>query len=264
MMIKHLNLFGFIIFWIISIFMHFQTKMPTIKISKQDSAINFSKEFLTYFSMGQKRLIADLLWVQTLIESDLEHYSNKDLNSWMFLRFNTISKLDPQFYENYLYGGQYLTIIKDDINGGEIILKKGAQIFPFDFQINFNLGFLYAFELKDFKNAQIVYERIKDSPYKPFNFDSFYAKVVNESLGPKEALEYSLESLKRTPIDSPMFSKIKENIYSLKASIDLECLNQKLSSCEEIDYFGSPYIFQNGKYTTKHLRVNVKININNK
>jgi hypothetical protein len=260
-MIKNPSIVGFLSFWMLAMVMHFQIQIPKVQVTKQDSAVNFSQEFLSYFSLGQKRLLADILWVQTLIESDLDHYSKKDLNSWMFLRFNSIAKLDPNFYENYLYGGQYLSIVKDDIYGGEIILGKGVRKFATDFRLNFQLGFLYAFELQDYKKAQIVYDRIKNAPERPFNFDSFYGKLLNQSLGINEALLFSLESLKKTPKDTPLYKKIRSNIYSLRAQIDLKCLNLKNQNCNKIDYYGNNYIFKGNKYQSVRSIDDVKLSI---
>lgn len=247
-MINSPSIVGFLSFWMLAMIMHFQIKMPKVEVSKQDSAVNFSQDFLTYFSIGQKRLIADLLWVQTLIESDLDHYSKNDLNSWMFLRFNNIAKLDRNFYENYYFGGLYLSVVKDDIDGGITLLNKGSKLFSNDFKINFQLGYLYAFEKRDFKNAQIIYSRIKNSQEKPFYFDSLYGKILNNSLGPEEALSYSILSLNRAPKNSPIYEKLTKNIYQLKALIDLKCLNSNFNNCDKFDYFGNKYILKRKKF----------------
>lgn len=92
---------------------------PILFISKQQSSLNVSESIVENFNIGQKRLISSLLWISTILESDQEHYKNKDLNSWMFLRFKTISFLEPKFYEAYNFGGPYLSIIKNDLAGAD-------------------------------------------------------------------------------------------------------------------------------------------------
>ena len=99
---------------------------PIIKVSEQNSQINFNKNALKVLSLGQARLISSIIWVQTLMESDLEHYKNNDLNSWMYLRFDSITQLDPLFYEAYLWGGIYLSIVKDDAYGAKSLYQKRA------------------------------------------------------------------------------------------------------------------------------------------
>jgi tetratricopeptide (TPR) repeat protein len=261
MIIERLQIQLFLLFWIFAMALNHLVPIKRITINKQESAFNLNKDFISIFSLGQKRLISDIIWVQTLIESDLDHYAKNDLNSWMFLRFNTITKLDPLFYENYLYGGQYLAIVKDDILGSEIILNKGVEKFPEDFRLNFHLGYVYAFELQDYKKAQKAYEKIINAPERPFNFDSFYGKVLNQSLGPKEALAYTIESLKRTQKDTFVYNKMMENAYSLKAKIDLECLNSKSMGCDKVDFLGNDYILKDGRYMTFKEVKEIKLNL---
>ncbi len=126
---------------------------PPLKIDKQDSALNFSNKFLKIGFAGYKRLISDVLWITTLLESDLKHYSRKDLNNWMFLRFNSISELDEYFLQNYLFGSQYLSIIKDDIEGSKVLFERGLHYYPNNYHLIFNAAFLYAFELGDAEKA---------------------------------------------------------------------------------------------------------------
>jgi hypothetical protein len=262
MIIERFGFPGFLFFWIVAMVLNHQGNIPRINITKQESALNFNQDFLATFSIGQKRLISDFIWIQTLIESDIDHYSGRDLNSWMYLRFKSISRLDPRFYENYLYGGLYLSIVKDDLMGAEYIIDKGLSIFPDDYRLNFQQGYIQAFEKKDFKRALLYYEKIKDSPERAKNFDSFYGKLLNQSVGPEDALHYSIESLKRTPKDTAIYSKIQDNIYSLKAQIDLDCLNSKKTNCSLTDYFGNYYLVKNGVYrsllTSKKIKLNIR------
>ena len=137
---------------------------PTPNLSKQETALNINQDLLVFLSAGNKRLLTDLLWVQTLIESDLDHYSAHDLNSWMFVRFNTISTLDPLFYQNYLWGGQYLSIVKDDLIGAVTLMEKGTKYYPEDYQLNFNLGFTYYYELGDYRKGIFYFDKIKTHP----------------------------------------------------------------------------------------------------
>lgn len=261
--LKSKSLYACLFFFLLSFYLMSLTTYPKIDITKQDSAFNLNQDILKIASLGQKRMLADILWVKTLLESDLEHYSKKDLSSWMYLRFKSIAELDPKFYENYLYGGQYLMIVKDDIPGAEKILTKGAEFYPNDYHLNFTTGYLYALEIGNLKKSLIYYERIKDAPQRPQNFDSFLAKIMNESLGREEALLYSIESLKRTPEDTPIFKKIRSNIYSLRASLDLECLNSRDNkNCNRLDYFNTPYLYKNGSYTSKFKAVDMKLKYN--
>jgi len=174
----------------------------------------------------------------------------------MFLRFKTISILDPQFYENYLYGGRYLSIIKDDPIGAKEIYEKGLSLFPNQFWLNFNAAFNYYFELNDILNALKLYQRIQHSeiakrraPYLP----SLVAKLMMENKRDLHtALKVMTTAYNDAPEGSPTKERFKNSLYSIHAEIDLHCLNQKNTSCKKIDFFGNPYILLNGLYKAQY------------
>lgn len=136
--------------------------LPVLKISKQDSSININYQFLKFSNLGHKRLLSSLFWVATILESDHDHYQQKDSNSWMFLRFDTISKLDPLFYYNYYFGGIYLSIVKDDIIGATTIYKKGIETYPNSLPLLKNAAFHFRFEADDPKMALSIYNQISN------------------------------------------------------------------------------------------------------
>ena len=70
-------------FFLSSIYLNHITEPPKFEVSKQPSAINIKNTFIRLFAIGNKRLISNVLWTQTLLESDLEHYNKRDLTSWM-------------------------------------------------------------------------------------------------------------------------------------------------------------------------------------
>lgn len=221
---------------------------PPITVAIDEKAINFNTTFLQLFSLGNKQLIGSLFWVKTLLDSDLQHYKNKDLNSWMFLRFDTITDLSPRFYEAYLYGGQYLSIVKDDDFGAERIYQKGLIEFPEDFWLNFNGAYHYYFELHQISKAQKLYRKIqyhelakKHYPYLP----SVVAKISALKGDIYTAQQLLKLAYKRAPENSKIKQKFYISLYAIKAEIDLQCLNDfrsERSTCERLDLDGSPYI----------------------
>ncbi len=225
---------------------------PFIFISKQDSGINLNDAFLSKFNLGYKRLISSIMWISTIIESDIDHYKKKDLNSWMFLRFNTISLLEPDFFENYSFGGMYLSIIKDDIPGASTIYQKGLKLFPNNLQLYKDAGFHFYFEAHDFKESYRIYKHLielKDrSPITLNTFSRLEAQAGNLTL----ALKILDDFQTRYPPNTLIGFKIQEHRYSIKAEIDLDCLNRnnKISNkdCATKDLNGDQYIIQNGIY----------------
>ena len=180
---SHLLLALAFVFFLSAMLFHRSSKRPEIIISKQDSAVNLNSLFLKLMATGNQRLIADLLWIQTLIESDLEFYRGNPLNNWMYLRFKNISELDPRFYENYLYGGQYLSIVKDDPEAAALIMQKGLKFYPDDYRLNFNQAFNYYFELGENQRGLYHFEKIKDYPEAPSFLTSLIIKLKHEVEG---------------------------------------------------------------------------------
>jgi len=247
--IKH-NIFIFL-FFVLLIFcgqIKNISSLPNLNISKQDSALNLNTNFVKIVSLGQTRLISDVLWILTLLESDHDHYKKNDLNSWLYLRFNTIASIDPYFLRNYQFGGQYLSIIKDDLAGAEKIFIKGLSYYPKDYKLNFNLGFLYAIEKEDYKSSIPYFNNIKDSKEAPKNIKSLLIKVRHMS---HEDLELSFkitEELLNTTKSKYLEAKLKADLYSIRAELDLKCLNETKPNCNTLDYDGNKYFFDGKKF----------------
>lgn len=233
---------------------HLILQRPKIQISKQNSTINFNQKYLKLFNFGFSNMVSSWLWVQTLLDSDIEQYQKNDLNSWMFLRFSTIIAIDPKFYEAYLFGGKYLSIIKDDVKGAEFVFNKGLLIFPNDFWLNINAAHNYFFEmglpelaLPLYKKVQFQSIALKTFPILP----SLVARLERNRGDSQAAFDLLSNALKNQTSDQ--FRKYYEkSLYSLRAEMDLECLNSGKSDCNQNDYFGFPYFKNNkGAYQSK-------------
>ncbi len=226
-------------------------KLPPIQISMQEASFNIDHRLLSITSMGQKRLISSLFWVHTLMESDYDHYKGKNLNSWMYLRFNTITELEPLFYEAYLFGGQYLSVVKDDPIGARAIYEKGLQNYPNDSRISFHNGFNYLFEFGDVDKAIQNYEvALLDRHFSKFygNLPTLLSKLKASEESLEIAYLFLLDAYNREPDESPLKPHQETTLYSLKAEMDLDCLNNKRKDCSNIDFRGQFYIFDNDIY----------------
>lgn len=225
------------------------SELPQLQVSKQDLAFNFKNQFLLLFSTGQKRLISDIFWIKTLLDSDHEHYHKKDLNSWMYMRFNSIAELDPRFKMNYLFGGQYLSIVKDDVLGANEILKKGIRVYPNEAEFLKMLGYNYTFELQDYKNGYKYYNMLLKTGKAPEFMKSLLSKIqyeVNPDLA--EARNTLQDILKEVAPDSVTAKKIRHDINTITIELDLRCLNGGNRGCNETDPYGARYRNFSGEF----------------
>lgn len=227
-----------------------QSTKPPIFISRQNSSINFDKKVWDLFHFGQKRLISSLYWIATILESDVEHYKKKDLNSWMFLRFETITFLEPKFLETYTFGGPYLSIIKDDIPGASLIYQKGLEHYPSNYQLLKNAAFHFHFEAEDYVTAARVLKLLKAQPnVNPLLLTSL-ARIESSQGNLDNAFIVLSEIYNQLKVkNNPLAYKILSNLYAIKAEKDLECLNLEKNNCNHTDLSGNKYFKNNlGKY----------------
>jgi hypothetical protein len=215
---------------------------PPINISLQEKAINIDTSFLKVISFGNPRFISSLLWIKTLLDGDLEHYKGKDLNSWMFLRFKAITELDPNFYEAYLYGGLYLSIVKDDDYGAKYIYDRGIYYFPNDYELLKNIAFHYHFELDDILAANEFYKRLMKNPLTPIHYRSLYARFSSEQGDHVEAFNILHETYQKLDDKSAIKKRLHNFLYAIKAETDLKCLNSSQLNCNQLDFNSNPYI----------------------
>jgi len=240
---------------------HHRNRKPSLVVSKQDTALNVNKDLLIFLSAGNKRLFSDLVWVQTLLESDLDQYSGRDLNNWLFLRFITVQALDPYFYENYLYGGQFLAIIKDDLEGANVLYTKGVEFYPNDYDLNFHAGFMNYYEKGDLKTALKFFSRIENHPRLPIFMRSIINKLKyglsNDLEATFKLVLFNYESSK----DKTLKERLLNDLYAIRAEIDLACLNQGKKECNYKDIFGKAYIKKKDIYLAprEFLKYGVKI-----
>jgi tetratricopeptide (TPR) repeat protein len=241
---QNLNLIAGLAFLLIAFGLNLQFPRAPLKISKQESATNVNQTALRVGSLGNKRLISSIYWISTLLESDTIHYKNRDLNSWMYLRFKTIATLDPKFYENYLWGGMYLSIVKDDLEGAAEIFERGLEFYPDDFKLIYQAGFHYYSEMGNFERGLELLKKVENSPQAPGPLKFIIKKLNYETTGDFETtLQFLLYSLENAKDDQVLKKKLSQDIYALKAQHDLDCLNsQDISKCDRIDAQGNPYV----------------------
>lgn len=259
----NLPVLGAIVTFGISVWAKNQVATPPLNISKQESAVTVNTDFLKLFSAGNRRMVADFVWIKTLLESDLEHFKKDKLNNWMYLRFNQISDLDPLFYENYLYGGLYLSVVKDDPINGIKIFEKGLNFYPEDYKLRFNAGFTYYFDLGDIKAGLNHLQYIQASPKLPIPMKSVIAKLKLQLTMDYDSVFSMVNEHYQSTTDPDIRKKLFIDMYSIKAENDLNCLNTKKIQCDRIDLEGNPYIYRDSSFKAqkpfKPFRVKTRI-----
>jgi len=237
-----------LIFLVLALYLHKKSEVPKMLLERQDTAINVNSDTLRFISFGNKRILSSLLWIQTLIQSDESHYEKRDQNNWMFIRFKTIAALEPEFYYNYLWGGMYLSIVKDDLTGATDIYEMGLREFPNDYDLNYNAGFHYFFELNNHEKGLEKLARIESHPATPVSIKSIISKLKFEAHRDYDVtinfLKFNIEKTS----DPIIKKKFEKDLYTVETLRDLDCLNSKKADCSLIDPGGVPYIKKDGRW----------------
>ncbi|EQC43233.1 hypothetical protein M900_0192 [Bacteriovorax sp. Seq25_V] len=177
-----------------------------------------------------------------MLQSDIDH--TKEDRSWMFYRFKAISSLDPYFFENYLYGGLYLSIIKNDLRGAEDIYNEGLKFYPSSLDLLWNAGFNLCFELKECPKAIPYFTKLinLDTDMRFKIASSILSKIHIKEENKKLGFMILYTSYQKMP-DGQLKERVEKNLYELKKEIDYECFKGNETSCEDFDFFGKRYNF---------------------
>ncbi len=169
-----------------------QKAIPVHKIdlSAQEKKISLSSQFLKYLNLGQKRLISSIIWIETLMNADTEHFDESSgEHSWLFYRFRGIVTIDPKFYEAYLYGAKYLSIIKDEPKGAQIILDKGLAVYPNDYRLHYYAAYNQYIELNNSAKSLKHYHFLVNHPKSKNHpiIHGIYARVLAQEDSKEDA-----------------------------------------------------------------------------
>lgn len=211
-----------------------------------------SPEVLTTINFGAQKLISSLMWSLSLLQSDLLRKERSE-RSWFYYRVDVVSHLDPLFLENYIYGGLLLSIINDDVYGADEIFTKGLRLFPDNKFLLWYKGFNLCYEIKKCDEALEYFVHLNNikMPHEyvvlPSIISNIYSKKGELNLGFQilynEYLSQKNEEMKK---------HIARSLYSMKAAMDLKCLNAGLQNCDLKDFFGDNYQRdQNGNWFSK-------------
>jgi tetratricopeptide (TPR) repeat protein len=77
-----------------------------------------------------------------------ESYVPKCQKGWAYAMLDAVTELAPKFYLPYAFGGGVLSIIAEDREGAKLIMEKGLQVFPTDWNLHYRLAYHYLYELR--------------------------------------------------------------------------------------------------------------------
>jgi tetratricopeptide (TPR) repeat protein len=127
-------------------------------------------------ALGQPLTLADLLWFRAI-----QYYGEHRMTDQRFPLaghiFETITTLDPNFAEAYIFGGLVLAAEGGDLERGLNLLRLGLARNPESWKLAFETGFVYYVAAKDNAQAARFFERASRLPGAPEYVGRFAAYV---------------------------------------------------------------------------------------
>ena len=230
-----------------------------------------SGRFLKIASLGYRTLASDLLWLKG-IQYYGEHRRSDKYYPLAEHIFATITDLDPQFVGAYRFGAFVLAQDMGQPAAGVQLLKKGMASNPGNWQLPFDLGFLYFTSADDNAKAGHYFKmasRFDDSPEIARRFSAFaYRRAGRTNLSlslweeiyrsssnsvMKESALYSINSIRLEQVRD-MLTELVEQFHSRTGRFPTELqelVDTGVMDMVPDDPFGGTYLFDRVSQTVR-------------
>ncbi len=153
-------------------------------------------EILRPALLGFTGLAADLTWIRTVqyFGGRLERHEHFPQ---LYQLVDMVTSLDPHFLDASVYGGLFLTIVKQYPNA-IAIYEKGFAANPTAWQIPHDLGRLYFLELRDYGQALHWWNITDRLPGRPHYIPRFLIRLQAKTGHVETALELWRQLLERS------------------------------------------------------------------
>jgi hypothetical protein len=214
-------------------------------------------EWLPVVSLGWDEALADLLWMRALIYFG-DEFQHAGALAHVFDYAEAIVALDPHFLAAYrwigmagLYRPQAITV--DDVERAVAFMQRGAELFPHDGELAWNIGAALVFELPSLlgdDEQAIARARERGLPYLTaavrLGAAPEWAALSNASLleriGRQEQAARHLEEMYVTTRDPVTREQIAERIRMLRERTEAEAYLEAMRQLEEERQANFPYL----------------------
>jgi tetratricopeptide (TPR) repeat protein len=129
----------------------------------EDQLYFSSPKMIHRMSLGFDGLMACIYWTRTVQYFGHRHYNGESSYNELAPLLEITTALDPQLLPAYQFGASFLAPAPPHGAGQPDraiqLMEYGIQHNPDDWQLYYNLGFVYYTELKDYKRASEAFER---------------------------------------------------------------------------------------------------------
>ncbi len=136
---------------------------PSASHASRTCSTSIRPKMVKRASLGFDGLMACIYWTRTVQYFGHRHYDRAHTYNELAPLLEITTALDPHLFPAYQFGASFLAPQPPD-GAGEPdraiqLMEYGIEHNPDNWQLYYNLGFVYYTELKDYRNAAEVFER---------------------------------------------------------------------------------------------------------
>jgi len=168
-------------------------------------------------AVGHPLTLADLLWLRAI-----QYYGEHRLSDNRFPHaghiFETITALDPNFTEAYIFGGLVLAAEGGDLGRGLALLRQGIAANPGRWDLAFETGFVYYLAARDDAQAARFFELAHRLPGAP-EYVTRFAAHARARTGDTEAALALWEELVRSTTHPAVRQLAERKVAAIRAAL---------------------------------------------
>jgi len=186
-----------------------------------------SPELLKVLSLGYNSMVADYYWLAAI-----QYYGGKVVKDapmpQLYALFNIVTTLDPKFLFAYIFASYILTDWDSPSKAIEI-LQKGFRANPTQWELPYQIGFVYYLYLKNYKQAAHYFEISASLPEAP-NLPARLAAMLYTKAGERKVAKMLWETALANAPDKYTKERIKKHIIELQIEEDIEIIKQAIKN----------------------------------
>ncbi|MFZ0738294.1 MAG: hypothetical protein WCA98_10345 [Candidatus Acidiferrales bacterium] len=205
---------------------HIRIQTESIRAQK-DELFFTSGPMLKKLSLGYSSILADIYWTRAV-----QYYGGRLANQDPHFELlspllNVTTALDPHLIVAYRFGAMFLAE-PEPVGAGQPdlaidLVKQGIAANPRDWELYYDLGFIYYFHTKDYKEAAQVFWQASEVPGAPSWLKAFAASVAEKGNSRDTSRFMWLEAYK-TSNDPRIRNNALNHLARLQVEDDLEKL----------------------------------------
>ncbi len=202
--------------------------------AQKEELLVTSGPLLKKLSLGYAPLLADIYWTRA-VQYEGTHLGKPNVTfDLLSPMLNIATTLDPHLIIAYRFGAIFLSMPRPGRTDLAIdLVQRGIAANPQEWRLYYDLGFLYYWHLKDYKDAANAYLAGGNIPAAPLFMKLMAARMAREG-GSLEMSEMVFAQLYRSTTDPHVRKFALAQLQSLKAEDDEMRLDKLIERYHEL------------------------------